>query len=125
MLARISAALLAATLTLPAPATRAHQAPGGWDYAPGCCGGDTTGQTQRGDCAPVPDEAVREISGGWAVTITDSMRHPVVPAGAPPVHATIRHGDPRVLPSPDGYRHVCLSPASKSLLCLYVPPGSS
>lgn len=127
---RIPATFAAAALALSPATPRAHHAPGGWDYPMGCCGGDTTGQTQRGDCAPIPAEAVKETRRngvlGYAVTVTGSMRHPSVRHDASPVAEFVPIGDQRINPSPDGEHHVCLRHYEpRSILCVFIPPGGA
>lgn len=90
----------------------AHHAPAGWRYDPECCG--------VMDCAPVPDGAVREVHGGYVVTLR-AGDHPMVNDGG--LVATVQHGDPRIRISGDEHRHACVSAASGRLLCIYVPPG--
>lgn len=84
-----------------------HTAPSGWEYDRECC--DTR------DCAQVPDEAVREVAGGYQITLR---------AGQHPMGAGswfIPHGDHRLRPSGDEHRHVCHMHGR--LFCLYVRAG--
>lgn len=105
--------LLAAALLLAALPAPAHQAPGGWDYDAECC--------HNLDCAPVPEGAVREVAGGYAVTIAPGT-HPMVPSGAAPVRGFVPHGDRRIRVSGDADRHACVA-RSGFIFCIYVPPG--
>jgi hypothetical protein len=100
-------------LLLAAPAA-AHQAPAGWSYDPECC--------SSMDCAMVPDAAVREVRGGYSVTLAPGM-HPMVPVGVAPVSHFIAHGDSRIRVSGDEHKHACVSRFSGHVYCVYVPPG--
>lgn len=99
---------------------RAHQAPSGWEYDASCC--------SQQDCAPAPDGAVREVAGGWRVTLR-AGENPRVKSGE--VSFFVPYGDRRIKPSGDGHFHPCLFPdvinetaqQGLTLLCLYVPPG--
>ena len=102
---------LAIVALLAGPAA-AHEAPSGWSYDPECCSGF--------DCAWVAPGAVREVAGGYYVSIAPGT-HPRVPMGSPPVSGVIRHGDPRIRASGDEHRHVCV--LGGRILCIYVPPG--
>ena len=90
----------------------AHRAPSGWAYDHECC--------HHLDCAPAPQGAVREVAGGYQVTILPGT-HPMVRAGAPAVAGFVPHGDPRMRPSGDADRHVCI--LRGQVVCVYVPPG--
>lgn len=102
--------LALALIALAVPAA-AHRAPTGWAYDHECC------HTQ--DCAPVPDAAVREVAGGYAVRIEPGT-HPMLRSG-PALEAFVAHGDPRIRPSGDQHRHACV--IGDRVICLYVPPG--
>lgn len=94
-------ALILALLTTPA---QAHS----W-YDAACC--DDT------DCAPVHASVVRATADGWLVRIR--------PGG----HVNYRKDQDLLLPyddrkvrhSQDGEFHVCLSPLSNTIYCIYVP----
>jgi hypothetical protein len=86
----------------------AHQAPSGWSYDAACC--------SDSDCAMVPPGAIREASGGYAVEM--------VPRGSDPVRAFIPHGDERIRPSGDEFRHACIGPHTRQVICIYVPAGA-
>lgn len=102
-----------AALALLAPmAALGHQAPSGWEYDPACCSGR--------DCAWVAPGAVREVRGGYAVSVAPGT-HPMVPMGSPPVSGLVPHGDPRIRPSGDDQKHVCIM--GGRILCVYIPPG--
>lgn len=105
-------AVLASALALPAAA---HQAPSGWEYDPSCCSGT--------DCAPVPDEAIREAQGGYEVLIQPGT-HPMVGEGAEPARRFVPHGDPRIRTSGDERKHACVSRFG-AIYCLYVPPSGA
>ena len=107
-----AAAILAAIAALTLPAA-AHQAPSGFAYDASCCSGQ--------DCAPVPNDAIREAPGGYAVRIRPGS-HPFVPEGSSPLEAFVPHGDSRIRPSGDGGKHACVSP-SRYVLCVYLPPS--
>jgi hypothetical protein len=102
-------AALALLLLLCAPAA-AHRAPSGWEYDQACC--------SDLDCAPVPESAVVEATGGYIVRLVPGQ-HPMVRA---PLAAFLAHGDSRIRVSGDEHRHACVS-GSGRLLCIYVPPG--
>lgn len=89
----------------------AHDAPSGFQYDPQCCGGAAT----SGDCAPVPDAAIREAQGGYSVLIRPG-EHPMAHA---PVSGFLAHGDDRIRPSGDDRRHACISRSGR-LLCVYI-----
>ena len=91
----------------------AHRAPSGWAYDPECC--------HDMDCAPVTDAAIREVAGGYQVTIAPGA-HPMVPAGAAAVAGFVAHVDRRIRASGDDRRHACISRAG-TILCIYVQPG--
>lgn len=76
-----------------------HDAPSGWTYASGCCGGR--------DCRPIPDTAVAPVEGGWLVKAS----HEVIPYQS-------------TKPSPDGSFHRCSYNGAETseTICLYVPP---
>lgn len=103
----------AALLLFVAPAL-AHEAPSGFEYDPECCSG--------ADCQPVPDEAVREVQGGFEL-ILQPGEHKMLRQGHPPTRIFIAHGDPRIRPSGDGQKHACISYGGKYAFCLYLPPG--
>lgn len=114
-------AIAMAMLVALAWAARSHQAPSGWEYdRHACCHGD--------DCHHAPPHAVREMSGGWLVTL-HAGEHPRVKSGS--VQFFVPYGDPRIKPSGDSMFHPCLFPfelnetarGGFTLLCLYVPPG--
>ena len=100
--------LVLALLVIP-PAAFAHTAPSGWAYDRDCC--------SDMDCAPVPDSAVREATGGYSVRLVPGG-HPLVSA---PMSAFVAHGSPALRVSGDDRRHVCVSHGR--VLCVYVPPG--
>ena len=124
--------LLAAALcaTLPAvilwrPA-HAHNAPTGWRYDGTCCSAAEP-IAHTGDCAPIPDEAVRIVPGGFVVTLRPGD-HPLVTVEHTwevpydrPMHAGSR--EPAVRPSGDEHWHACLYPNESVLRCLYVRWG--
>jgi len=116
--------LAAALCALAAPAL-AHQAPAGWTYDGGCCNAAQQHGDGRvtGDCAPIPETAVEEVRGGYIVRL------------APGDHARISKprefrfewsdtrsgGLSRILPSPDGQWHACVTDHAR--YCLYFVPG--
>lgn len=91
----------------------AHRAPSGWAYDHECC--------HDLDCAPVAEAAIREVAGGYQVTILPGT-HPMVPAGAAAVTGFVPHGDRRIRPSGDQHRHACVSRAG-AILCIYIRAG--
>ena len=106
-----SVALAALTLAVLAWAAmaRAHQAPSGWEYEASCC--------STADCAPVPESAVEEATGGYAVRLLPGQ-HPMVKT---PLAGFLAHGSPMLRPSGDGEKHVCTD--GRRIICVYVPPG--
>lgn len=104
--------LAALAILLAAPPAHGHQAPAGWAYETDCC------NTQ--DCAPVGRSMIREVLGGYQVTIPPGA-HPHLPTGMG-VAGFIPHGDRRIRASGDSDHHACIS-RSGVILCLYVPPG--
>lgn len=89
----------------------AHQAPSGWAYDRECC--------HNLDCAPAPDGAIREVQGGYQVTLAPGS-HPMVRDRT--VTGFVPHGDPRIRVSGDEDRHACVSGTGR-ILCIYIPPG--
>lgn len=75
---------------------RAHAAPSGWIYPPGCCNGT--------DCRP---EQIVTTPKGFLV---------------PALNVTIPYGDGRIRPSGDSETHVCRD--DWSVFCLYIPSGT-
>lgn len=114
MTARTLLAMSAAVFLLLGLPAQAHEAPSGWRYDEACCSGF--------DCAPVPDEAVREAPGGFSVVIQPG-EHPMLRPGHEPMAIFVPHGDPRIRPSGDGQKHACISMGGGYLYCLYLPPG--
>jgi hypothetical protein len=114
---RAAAAVFAMMLCAPA---LAHSPNGHWMYPEWCCGGDPSGLIPGGDCARVTDDAVRETQGGYSVTIAPGT-HPMVPHGARPVVGFVPHGDPRIQPSGDEHRHVCI--VGGRVYCVFIAPG--
>jgi hypothetical protein len=106
--------VLILALVLYALQAKAHKAPSGWEYDPACCSGQ--------DCQPVPDAAIRETPGGYAILIQPGEHRMVPRTATAPVERVLRHGDPRIRPSGDGRKHACVGQA-ESLYCIYVPPG--
>lgn len=104
----VAGALLAAGLSR----ARAHTAPSGWAYDTECC--------STRDCAPAAPGTVNEVRGGYEIVLRPGS-HPS--ARSVVVRDFVPHGDPRIRPSGDEYRHVCVIPGSQRVLCLYVPPG--
>lgn len=105
--------LLGVMLAIAAPAL-AHQAPAGWEYDRDCC--------SDFDCAPAPIGGVREVAGGYQVSIPPGT-HPRVPAGSAGVAGFVPHGDARIRVSGDAQRHACI--LGGRVLCLYIPPGGA
>jgi hypothetical protein len=94
-------------------------------YDPICCtpssrSGDT------GDCAPIPNSAVRLVPGRAIVTLRPGD-HPMVTREHTyemPWDRTIG-GKPTIKPAKDGQFHACLWPNEDTLRCLYVAPGGA
>ncbi|WID94243.1 hypothetical protein QO058_15310 [Bosea vestrisii] len=112
---RASASITIAILfAVGATQTRAHRAPGGWDYPFECC--------SEADCARIDASAVREVRSGFVVTIAPG-RHPMWPTERrEPLVLEISHQKARQ--SPDGLWHLCINDAGE-LLCFYAPGGDS
>lgn len=91
--------------------TSAHESPLGWNYPPYCCNGN--GHT--GDCAPIPKEAVKEVTGGTKITLMVGD-HPMV---TKPQEFFVPYAD--VKPSPDGMFHICLFPTEDHVRCFFAP----
>jgi len=97
---------LAGAATLAATAARAHSF-----YEWECCGGGP-----MGDCAPIPEHAVRAGKGGYLVTIRPG-EHPLVKEA--PVSGFVPYSEARV--SQDSEFHACI--VAGALKCLYAPQG--
>jgi hypothetical protein len=89
---------------------KAHQAPSGWNYDPWCCNSK--------DCAEIPDRAVKEVAGGWRITLQPGD-HPQVKDRAVTHFLSAKEARP----SPDGKFHLCLFPDAQTLRCGYAAPG--
>lgn len=111
---RAAAALCALLFAAPA---WGHSAHGQWSYEYDCCGGDPAGIRPGGDCAPVPESAVEEATGGYAVRLLPGQ-HPMAQT---PLAGFLAHGSPMLRPSGDGQKHVCTD--GRRIICVYVPPG--
>ena len=110
-LASITIAML---LVAGATETRAHRAPGGWDYPFECC--------SEADCARIDASEVRETPSGFVVTIMPG-RHPMWPKERrAPLRIEIPHE--KAQRSPDGHWHLCINDAGE-LLCFFAPAGDS
>lgn len=107
----LAAAVVTGLLLLALPAL-AHQAPSGWDYDRECC--------HNFDCAAVRDGLIREVQGGYRVTLR-AGQHPML-SGAVTVDLFIPHGDRRIRVSGDENRHACVT-SGGHVFCIYVPPG--
>lgn len=112
-MARLALPAAMAALLLSSPAA-AHEAMSGWRYPISCC-------SDR-DCAVVSAEAVREVRGGYIVSVKPGT-HPMWPAtkDAPAVFNIPAHEG---APSPDGQFHICISP-SGARLCFFAAIGGS
>lgn len=121
-----AALILALMLSAPAGAW-AHSSPQGWRYDGTCCSA-VEPIAHEGDCAPIPETAVRIVPGGYEVTLRPGD-HPLV---------TVEHqwfvahdrpmtpgntSQPAVRPSGDSDWHVCLYPNESVLRCLYIRWG--
>jgi len=92
---------------------RAHEAPSGMSYPPDCCQGTRADGT--GDCDPIPSSSVREIPGGWVITIGPGD-HPL----ATKKHVFVKkYGEERR--STDGAYHICLWPDENTARCFLSP----
>lgn len=107
-------ALICGAALVAASSTLAHDAPSGWRYDAECC--------SSRDCAQALPGAVREVLGGYAITLLPGT-HPMVPRGSEPVREFVPHGDWRIRPSGDEHRHVCVLPHAQRVLCIYIPSG--
>ena len=77
-----------------------HEAPRGWVYGLECC-------SDR-DCAPIPEKNVKPIEGGNYLLNTGEIV-----------------GPDKIKRSQDEDYHLCRSPHSGHIFCLYVPPMGS
>lgn len=101
-------------------AAETHDAPSGWSYAAWCC--NSTAE-RNGDCAPIPDGAVRITPVGYVVTLNPGD-HPLITQ----VQTwTVPYDSerPSVRNSGDFNWHACLYPSETVLRCLFVPPMGS
>lgn len=93
---------------------RAHEAASGMRYDGACCNGDAMGLS--GDCQQIPETSVREIPGGFEITLRPGDHRLVTK-----LHVfTIQHSKTRK--STDGRFHACLWPTEDQLQCFYAPP---
>lgn len=90
----------------------AHQAHTGMVYEPWCC----QGGAETGDCAPLPTSAVRDVPGGYEITLKPGD-HPLVTR---PHHFTVPHIETRR--ATDGQDHICLWPDENKVRCTYIAP---
>lgn len=104
--------LAALAILLAAPPAHGHQAPAGWEYDRDCC--------HNFDCAPVPDGAIREVQGGYQVSLR-AGQHPML-QGENVARVFIPHGDRRIRVSGDSQRHACVT-GGGTVFCIYIPPG--
>ena len=77
-----------------------------------------------GDCAPISDQFVREIDGGYAVAVPPGG-HPLLPGGGT---YFFPYNDSRIHQSQDWQFHLCPYRGVQSATeahCLYVRPGST
>jgi len=104
---------------LVALAAKAHEAPMGWQYDPGCCSGK--------DCAMVKASAIRESAEGATITLNKG-EHPMLIA---PFTAFVPWGSDKLKNSQDGEWHVCIGTQWKArdgrvfdgqVYCVYQPP---
>jgi hypothetical protein len=107
------------SLTFSAPAV-AHESPiSGWKYDTECCGGNPTSEFIINDCAPVDENTITEVSGGFQLNLKPGD-HPMVTKA--PVSELIPYNDRRVRKSGDWRKHVCVSPMGH-VYCVYLVPG--
>jgi hypothetical protein len=86
----------------------------GWSYPVSCCSGV--------DCAEIAPSAVREMSGGYLVTVQPGS-HPMWRADRPaPLLVRVPYAEAK--PSPDGHFHLCIN-QSGDLLCFFAAIGGS
>jgi len=92
---------------------KAHDAPSGMSYPSWCCQGTRADGT--GDCDPIPSRTVKEIPGGWVITIGPGD-HPLVTKN----HVFVKkYGEERR--STDGEYHICLWPDENTARCFLSP----
>jgi hypothetical protein len=79
-----------------------HDAPSGWAYDPGCCGGH--------DCRAIADSAVEHVFRGWRIKATGEV-----------------FDDKAVRWAKDGHWHRCSQDGREDAItfCLYRPPLGS
>ncbi|MCR4521017.1 MULTISPECIES: hypothetical protein [Bosea] len=111
---RVLASMIAAVLIAGATVARAHQAPRGWDYPFYCC--------LDSDCAQIEAEAVREVTGGFVVTIAPG-KHPMW-SSERKKPLTLEIPQDKAKQSPDGHWHLCIDDSGE-LLCFFAPGNDS
>lgn len=104
--------VLLAALLLMAGEAWGHQASVDWTYDGVCCNGNT----ETGDCQPIPASAVRMVDGGYEITLKPGDHHMVTTP-----HKWF-HPQNRVRWSKDENYHVCLYPDESKLQCFYAVP---
>lgn len=111
---------------------RAHD----WYEKTGCCYGEGDAK----DCDPAPDNSVREVRGGWIVTLTKEQMLRIRPRLRDSAEfQKLKWGisefvsDKRGKPSYDGGYHICLKAATTPLsdsgalrwvLCFFFPTNA-
>jgi len=94
---------------------RGHTAISGMVFDRWCCSGNAV----NGDCQPIPLSSIKEIEGGYQVTLSPGD-HPMVTR----VHV-YQMEESKVRWTTDGEAYACLYPNEDSLRCLYLPPPGS
>lgn len=112
LLAFLVAAALVYVTVRPA---RAHTTVTGMMFDTWCCNGNNV----NGDCQPIPEAAVKPVTGGYQVTLLPGM-HPMVTEP----HTYFMPQD-KVRLSTDGLVYACLYPTEAELRCLYMMPEGS
>ncbi|WP_293807996.1 hypothetical protein [uncultured Bosea sp.] len=111
---RVLASMVAGLLVAGTVSACAHQAPSGWDYPFYCC--------LDSDCSPIDAGAVREVPGGFIVTIMPG-KHPMWSSERKqPLRLEIPQD--KAKQSPDGHWHLCIDDSGE-LLCFFAPGNDS
>lgn len=101
---------------LPPQHAGAHEAPSGMRYNGWCCSPAGDPDDATGDCAPIPDRAVKITAQGYVITVRPGD-HPLVTRP----HQWMKSTKDVIHRSTDGRYHICLYPTEDDLRCLYVP----
>ena len=93
---------------------RAHSAKSGWVYPYNCC--------SSVDCSEIPKHTVKQVTGGYQVTLTGADHHLLTPK-----NESFQYFIPfdKVKQSQDEEYHLCIkSYAHSEYICFFAPPMS-